>query len=269
MRWLLLLTACHAANGRPVAVMRPACCETTPASAAVVEQGKAALAKQDVEAAQAAFAQVAPPMDHATNVTLWEQRGIASAYVDDEPGAKAAFDRLLLLDPGHFLSYTLSPKATFVFERVRDQPRTPPAVDVSWDHDARVGEPVPVTVEVVADPTKLLASGKLFVRVRGEQAWRTADVALNGRLALPPVIADKPASLELYLRAYDAQGNETLAWASPTAPREIALRYDPPTPWWRRPWVIAVAGTVLAAAVGITVYELELAPPDEISGHTH
>lgn len=266
----MLLAACHSGGApRTLVALRPACCETTPASAAKLEEGKQALAKQDVDAAQAAFAQVVPPMDHATNVTLWEQKGIASAYVDDEAGARAAFDRLLLLDPGHFLSYTLSPKATFVFERVRDQPRTPPAVDVSWERGAKVGEPIPVDVEVVADPAKLLAKGVLFVRTRGEQAWRSADVGLNARLVLPPVVADKPASLELYLRAYDAQGNETLAWASPTAPREIALRYDPPTPWWRRPWVIAVAGTVLAAAVGITVYELELAPPDKITGPVH
>ena len=40
---------------------------------------------------------------------------------------------------------------------------------------------------------------------------------------------DKPVSLELYLRAYDDRGNEVLTWADPTRPREIPLRYDPPT----------------------------------------
>lgn len=281
---LVVLAACHAGGGehRTLVALRDACapgqlwtgtaCAATTAGAAKVAEGKAALTRQDVDAAKLALdaAAQAGPLDHATNVMLWEQRGIARAYVDDEPGASAAFDMLLALDPGHFLSYTLSPKATFVFEKVRNQPRIAPAVDVSWEHGGRVGEPVPVDVEVIADPTHLLARATLFLRTRGESAWRATDLALGGsidkRLLLPPIAAAKPVTVELYLRAYDDRGNETLVWADPKAPREIPLRYDPPTPWWRRPWVIATAGTLLAAAVGITVYELTIAPPDTISG---
>ena len=51
---------------------------------------------------------------------------------------------LLALDPGHFLSYTLSPKATFVFEKVRNQTRVAPAIDVSWEHGGKVGDAVPI-----------------------------------------------------------------------------------------------------------------------------
>jgi len=39
------------------------------------------------------------PLDHDANVTLWEQRGIAAAYIDDERAAGAAFDMMLALDP--------------------------------------------------------------------------------------------------------------------------------------------------------------------------
>ena len=90
--------------------------------------GIQALAAQDLDAAKAAFdaAEHAGPLDHDSNVTLWEQRGIAAAYVDDEAAATAAFDMMLALDPGHFLSYTLSPKATFVFEKLRKEPRRAP-----------------------------------------------------------------------------------------------------------------------------------------------
>ena len=279
---LLLLCACHAGgpDRRTLVALRDACpagqaftgtaCVAIGAGAAKVEEGKRALTQQDVDAAQAAFAaaEQAGPLDHEANVALWEQRGIANAYVDDEPGAAAAFDMLLALDPGHFLSYTLSPKATFVFEKVRNQPRVASAIDVSWEHGGRVGDPVPVDVEVVADPKHLLARATLFVRTRGERTWRATDLALGPerRLLLPPIAATKPVSVELYLRAYDARGNETLVWADPKAPREIPLRYDPPTPWWRTPWVIATAGTLLAGAVGLTVYELTIAPPDKISG---
>ncbi len=280
-RLLVLLAACHGTGDRRTLVaLRDACgpgqawtgtaCAASGDGAAKVEEGKQALTRQEVDAAKASLdaAEKAGPLDHAANVALWEQRGIANAYVDDEPGASAAFDMLLALDPAHFLSYTLSPKATFVFEKVRNQPRVAPSIDVSWEHGGRVGDAVPVDVEVVADPKHLLARATLFVRTRGEPAWHAADLPLGveRRILLPPVVATKPTTLELYLRAYDDRGNETLVWADPKTPREIPLRYDPPTPWWRRPWVIATAGTVLAGAVGIIVYETTLAPPDKVVG---
>jgi hypothetical protein len=241
--------------------------------AARVAAGKQALAKLDVDIAKVALeaADRGGPLDHDANVTLWEQRGIAAAYVDDERAASAAFDMLLALDPSHFLSYTLSPKATFVFEKVRNDSRARgvPALDLTWPHGQRVGEPVPIDLEVVADPKRFLRRATVFVRTRGDAAWRAADVPLaaaDRRILLPPVEASKPVSLELYLRAYDDRGNEVLSWADPKRPREIPLRYDPPTPWYRRAWFYAAVGTVVAAGVGFTVYELTLAPPDTVPG---
>jgi len=45
------------------------------------------------------------------------------------------------------------------------------------------------------------------------------------------------------------------------------LRYDPPTPWYKRAWFYAVVGSVVAGSVGITVYELTIAPPNTVSGN--
>jgi hypothetical protein len=73
-------------------------------------------------------------------------------------------------------------------------------------------------------------------------------------------------SLELYLRAYDDRGNEVLSWADPARPREIPLRYDPPTPWYRRGWFYAAVATAAAVTVGVTVYELTIAPPAKVTG---
>ena len=279
------LAGCHAEAGRGTLVaLRAACadgsywdgaaCRARGDGAVRVAAGKQALAKLDVDAAVQSLdaADRGGPLDHDANVTLWEQRGIAAAYINDDAAASAAFDMLLALDPGHFLSYTLSPKATFVFEKVRNasQARGAPAVDVNWPHGQRVGDPVPLDLEVVADPKRFLRTATVFVRTRGETGWRAADIALAGaaerRVVLPPVDVQKPVSLELYLRAYDDRGNEVLTWADPVRPREIPLRYDPPTPWYRRGWFYAVAGTVAAVAVGVTVYEVTLAPPDKVSG---
>lgn len=291
MRSLAVLAAlvgygCHGESSHStLAVLRPACgeaeywdgaaCKPRGDAAAKVAAGKQALAKLDVDAAKLALdaADQGGPLDHDANVTLWEQRGIAAAYVNDEPAARSAFDMLLALDPSHFLSYTLSPKATFVFEKVRNdiKVRGVPALDVNWPHGQRVGDPVPIDLDVVADPKQFLRRATLFLRTRGEPGWRAADVTLglpgDRRVVLPPIEASKPVSLELYLRAYDDRGNEVLAWADAARPREIQLRYDPPTPWYRRVWFYAAVGGVVAASVGITVYELTIAPPDRISGN--
>lgn len=281
---VLALVGCSGGSRGPSIALRPACrvgtywdgaaCKPRGDGAAQIARGAEALAKQDVEQAKAPLdaAERSGPLDHESNITLWELRGIAAAYVDDVAAATSAFDMLLALDPSHFLSYTLSPKATFVFEKVRNdiKLRGDPALDVNWPPGQKVNSPVPLDVEVIADPKQFLKRATLFVRTRGEPDWRSADVTLgtgrNTRILLPAVRADKPVSLELFLRAYDARGNEVLAWAHPTRPREIPLRYDPPTPWYRKWWVIGIAGTAAALGTGITVYALTIAPPDKVGG---
>jgi hypothetical protein len=253
-------------------------CTSTADVHAKLDAGRQALVEFRVDDARAALdaAERAGPLDHESNITLWEQRGIAASYLDDVSGATRAFDMLLALDPGHFLSYKLSPKATFVFEKVRDGARARPApqIDVAWPHDGRVGEPLPIGVEVVADPKHFLDRATVFVRERGMPTWRATDVALGKagehRVLLPPVAAtgmgEKATSLELYLRGYDQEGNEVLAWADATRPREILLRYEPPARWYRKWWVIAAAATVLAGVTGVIVYEATVSPPAKIRG---
>jgi hypothetical protein len=284
---VLFVVACHGGAGgdRTLLALHTACaadqrwsgsaCVATGDGPAKIEVGKKAIADLQIDAAKSAFdaAELAGPLAHDANVTLWEQRGIAAAYVDDEATASTDFDMLLALDPSHFLSYFVSPKATFVFEKVRNQTksRPAPAIDVSWMHDGKVGDPVPVGIEVLADPKQFLRKATLFVRTRGEPGWRAAELELPAigsehRLVLPPVVAEKPISLELYLRAYDAKGNEVLTWADPARPREIPLRFEPPPPWYRKWWVLTLAGSAAVIATGITVYELTISPPDKIGG---
>jgi hypothetical protein len=283
---LLALAACRGGPARTPLALRDACaagqywdgaaCKPRGDAAAQIARGKEALSKDsDVEAAKLALdaaERAGGPRDHESNILLWQQRGIAAAYIDDDAAATEAFDMLLALDPSHILSYRLSTKATFVFEDVRRRlaSRGSPAIDVRWRWGQKVGDRIPVDVEVVADPKRFLRRATLFVRTRGEPRWRAADLELpasrRANLVLPPVRAAKPASLELYLRAYDDRGNEVLAWAGPAQPREIPLRYDPPPPWYRRPWVWITGGSALAVGTGVLVYALTIAPPDRVPG---
>jgi hypothetical protein len=286
----LALAGCGGGAARSTLPLRDACapaqywdgaaCRSRGEAASMIARGKEALSKDsDVVAAKRALdaaEREGGPRDHESNILLWQQRGIAAAYVDDDTSAAAAFDMLLALDPSHILSYRLSTKATFVFEDVRRKRIGSPAIDVRWRPGQKVGERIPVDIEVVADPKQFLRRATLFVRARGEPGWRAADVALPAapsaapaprqtHLELPPVATARPVSLELYLRAYDDRGNEVLAWADPKQPREIPLRYDPPPPWYRKPWVWISGGSALAVGTGILVWAIA-STPDRVSG---
>lgn len=307
----VIATACGAgatASG-PTATLRSACADrerwdgaacvarSAEIAAAVIatdgtiqDDPAAALATVDRHAAQG-------PFDRFVYARLWRQRGIAHALLayaagvearDDpavadakkqeqsehEAAARAAFDMLLAVDPTHRLEYTVSPQATFVFEAAIDQAASRPAaaIDVDWKRGLRVGDPIPVDVEVVSDPKTFLARAVLFVRRRGETGWRAADLELPDaggyrRVVLPPALVEgvrAATAVELYLRAYDDAGNEVLLWASSDRPREVPLRWDPPTPWWRKWWVWAIAGGAVAGATGIAVYAAQWEPSDEL-----
>jgi hypothetical protein len=276
------LAGCRGPSTKGVALgLRDACpanhywtgsaCQPRGDGAKKVAAGKQALVEQDVDRAKIELdaASKGGPLDHEANVTLWEQRGIAAAYIEDEPAAAAAFDMLLALDPNHILSYRLKPEATFVFEKIRNQNTGGAQLDVNWQSGQKVGERIPLDLEIVSDPKAFLKAATVFVRTRGDATWRAADLAVTGRskrIILPAVTATKSVSLELYVRGYDGQGNEVLAWADPTKPREIPLRYDPPTPWYRTWWVLTIAGSVLIGGTAAIVYVATQEPPSTVGG---
>jgi len=213
------------------------------------------------------------PYSHADYVKLYEQLGIAYAYLEREADATAAFEMLLGLDPGHLLSYTLSPKATFLFERVRRKVRaqTPPALQVTWPHGLSVSRPVPLDVEVIADPAGFLRRATLHLRTRGAAEYRLVDLRLPPpgaykRMLVPAPHTKRPDVLELYLTAYDERGNEVLVWPAQQRTREISLSYQAPTPWYRKWWIWAITGGVLAVGTGTVVYIAGRDLPDTVGG---
>ena len=216
-------------------------------------------------------AQKAGPHARNTHARIYEQLGIAHAYLGHRQQATNAFRSLLYVKPNHLLSYTLSPKVTFLFENARKKLTRPPAVAVNWPRGLSVDTTIPVDIEVVSDPRGLLTHATLHVRSRGQKDYRVVAVALPKaerykRVLLPARRLQRPDTLQLYLRAYDKAGNEILHWAKPDSPREIALSYSPPQPWYRKWWIWTVAGSMVAAGTGLVVYGLTREPPDNIPG---
>jgi hypothetical protein len=144
-----------------------------------------------------------------------------------------------------------------------------PELELRWRRDLRLGDAVPIEIETIADPTALMHDLTVYVRPRGETAWRAADVAMPPpgavtKLVLPPFAGRRSTALELFAIASDERGNEVHLWASRDRPRELPLRYDPPTPWYRKWWVWAAAGGVVALGTGVGVYAAVWQPSDRL-----
>ena len=221
-------------------------------------------------------AKASGPFLHAEHVRLYEQLGIAYAYLERSEEAVQAFVTMLALDPTRAISYTLSPKVTFLFEEARKkaQARPEPAVDVSWPRDLKVDDPIPVDVEVLADPEGFLRRGRLFFREKGEAEFDSVTLELPppGRdlrqVKVPPQAAGArgPKVVELYLVAQDDRSNEVLRFGSPERPREVSLAYEPPDPWYGKWWVWAIAGSVVAATAGTVAYAATREPAPTVDG---
>lgn len=282
---LVLMAGCARGPeaGGTALTLRPACTTdqrwdgtacVARAGIADLDAGVKALGAFDPETTAAALARAAAhPLDQARHVRLWEQRGLLEAYLERDAGAVAAFDMLLTLDPGHPIDCTLSPRANLAFEQARAAVAAHGGLDLElrWRRDLRLGATVPLELETVADPRRLMRRATIYLRPRGATTWQATDVTLPplgqlARVRLPAVSGDRPTSLELYAIASDEAGHEVLTWASPARPREIPLRYDPPPPWYRRWWVWAVAGGVVAAGTGIAVYAVVWEPGPLLGG---
>ena len=279
-----IVTACGGAtSGRATARLRPDCprgslwsgarCVAAAPAAADLKRGDDELAQGELEAALTRFRAALDRGPHAydDHVKLVEKVAIAESFLEREAEALDWFDLLLALDPGHVLSYQTGPKATQPFEKARRaaSARPAPEVQVSWPYDLEVSRPVPIDVAVVADPKRFLARATLFTRRRGEARFAAVDLALPPRgrhesIRLPALATGKPEVMQVYLTAFDRRGNEVLRWGSPERPREITLAFDSPTPWYKKWWVWAGAGALVAVGTGIAVFVATDEPPDLI-----
>src|SRR5262249_22058939 len=141
-----------------------------------LDEGTKALADFKVEDAAALLdkALAEGPYALSDHARLYEQRGIAFAYLDRNEEALRSFDTLLALDPGRALRSTLPPKVPLVFEEARRRAadRRPPRLELRFDREQSIAEPVQIDVEVVSDPLQFMRSAALFWRLRGAQTYQ-------------------------------------------------------------------------------------------------
>jgi tetratricopeptide (TPR) repeat protein len=253
-------------------------CAKLSAKLAELKAGEKELAQFRAKEALAHFkrARGMGPYRFADFVRLHEQLAIAHSYLGQKEQALAAFKRVLSLSPGHAISYTLSPKTTFLFEKARADAinKRQAQLRLTWPRGLYVDQPVPVEVEVVADPERTFRRARLYWSV-GAQKKRDghADFALAPagkfrRIQLAPPAKGSRKALPLYLHlvVFDARGNEVFRWASERQPYRLTLDYKPPRYWYHKWWVWVAAGTAAALASGVTVYATTRETPNTIGG---
>jgi hypothetical protein len=215
------------------------------------------------------------PYSRKDLILLYEELGVANAYLDKQDAALGAFDVLLALDPGHAISYTLSPKVTFIFEQARGKAsdRPPPNLDLGWPLGLRGEDAIPIDIEVLADSKGILRKAKLYTRLKGTPAYASTDVTLppvgqHVQVDLPPQAPSATVSevVDVYLVAFDAKGNEVYQWGEEKRPREIPLRYEAPEPWYTHWWIWAIAGGVVAAGASAGVFAATHSLPPTVNG---
>ena len=197
------------------------------------------------------------PMRLEALVRYFVGSGVAHAYLEQHTRSERAFAALLKIDPGHVLPYTLSPRVTFLFERVRRRAASAPSVDLSWPRGLKVGDSVPIVVEVRRDADRILRSAMLHWRRGTNGSFSTLPLALAppGEYTTVnlPTVEQRVRSdqvRQIYLSVYDGQGDEVLRVGDADEPREILLRYVKSTRFYERWWFWTVLG---AAVVGGTV----------------
>ncbi len=285
--WLLVaslttLAACGGAATRVASTpLRPACaagerwdgagCQPRGGTDDLATAATAFAGLETEEAMAALDRAAARPLDYPSYLSLWKQRAMVHALGDATAEAEAAFARLLAADPGHAIDCDAGARYFRPFQRAQAARPIAHELELRWRRDLRLGQAIPIEVESIADPQATMHAVTVYVRTRGEPSWRAADVTLPppgqvAALTLPPITGREPTALELYAVASDRGGSEVHRWASPERPREIALRYDPPTPWHRKWWVWAAVGGVAAVGTGVAVYAAVWRPSDNLTG---
>ncbi|MFH1811175.1 MAG: hypothetical protein ABIJ09_20720 [Pseudomonadota bacterium] len=203
--------------------------------------------------------------------------GTVQVILDDEPGARASFSRLLREDPDHRLEPNLSPKILDVFEAVRRELSPPLQVRILQAPTVVETGPTGIAAEtVVQQQGEGAITVLLELRERHEKGFTAVPMqSLEGGryrcdLGLRPVAGQAARQVEYRLHVVGPDGKDLALGGDEASPGmlDVAPSPAPATvasegtlPW---PWVGAGVGLlVVAAGVAVTTAVMLNLPPAE------
>jgi len=197
----------------------------------------------------------------------YEYLGLSWLILGKRARAREAFEDLLAIDPQYTLSDpSRSPKLRQFFDEVRASfvpGYQRGSGEAELEHAAPSGAVAGRPIEVAALVTRgapLVAEVTLHARRQGLLQFTVETLRAEGgryTLSFAPPRETADYLLEYYLEARDAKGRVIARVASPERPIALPVRGVPApaaTPWFKR-WYVwaAVGGVVAAAAIGATV----------------
>jgi hypothetical protein len=227
-----------------------------------------------------------PRRDH---VRLLTYKGLLEAVGDSRKRAVEAFKQVLVIDPLFDLGKGHPPRVRRAIAAARRWFRRNKPLMIELEapeHVDRRGT-ARIGLKVVSDPLGLLKRAVLHVRAGDSGGFRVLPMELQRgagfgwRVPLAKIEGAQHArQLQLYVSGLDVSYNEVAIVGSPEAPRDVVLtgaatplvavappprRQPAPAarPWYRRWWIWAAAGAVLAATA-ITIGATAGGPEDRV-----
>lgn len=200
---------------------------------------------------------------------------LAQFALGHEPETRAAFERLLRVDPGHQLDRRLAPRLRVLLEETRaklaTQPVVPPpppglkAVEVlTVPALGRAGQPISLRVAGAGHDAPMLtlyhrsAAAGAFSRIEAHRAPAGGyEVSVPGALVHAPTV-------EYYLVLLDSGGAPVAGAGSLADPVRIPISAAP-RPLYKKAWFWGTVGGVVAAGALAAVLGVTLTPAQPAS----
>ncbi len=215
-------------------------------------------------------ANAVPGASQGQRLEAFEYLGAANLVIDREVEARAAFERMLAIDPYHALREPSgSPKIREFVEQVRREQVADAAIDpelqlvVDAPEAARASATLPVAVR---SQGATVASVRVHHRSDEEREWRATELAPAGEGDFEGEVPTPATTgrMLLYAEARDGSGSVLGRAGEPHWPLEVDVRDELPVPLIRQWWLwtlVGVAAVGLGVGLGVGLSQGDSAPP--------
>lgn len=210
-------------------------------------------------------------------VRIYSLRGLCLVSLGREQLARSSFRAALSIDPAFRLAPDLSPRFQEPFREELQRGVAPLSLRIDFPSELRPEQQILGTAELLSDPEGLAGGLVIYYRPSGRKMfysarWPSLPQGKSVTFGLQPVPEVSAAAefLEWYAELQDSHGNRLFLRGDAEHPlrvpwrklEDISIASTPPppvapaptaVPWYSKWWVWAIAGTVAAAAGGVTV----------------
>jgi len=246
---LLLLALPHAAS----------------AEVADLEAARAMVERQEYEAGAEAMQRALQSGTLSPEQLVVVYRGLAecAAALRRPDQARDAFQRLLVIDPDHFVASTESPLIREPFEQAQAhwQQSPPPRISYEPPETIPAGEALSLDIELDATTVPGIHDS-VRLHLRHPEGHFVERNMPGGELVIPAALCTDVERIQFFLSVHDEYGNVSARVGSEEEPLVVLVgeaerENDSRTeggdrPWYRRWWVWTIVGAVvLGVAIGV------------------